>query len=509
MNELLNIVNLPMMGGESPPGVTTAQSQSIGDGAFALLLSQLGQEIPALALPGMTKDETQEGDINSAAQMPLLQLLGSVGLTGQQPAMDGSFTGSLPINEEILPQGINLLSLDSGIAPTKMISSAQAVLMSALPVVNKAQTIVVTEQQPSADVISANGKPLQLPVELMLNGDDLARLQSLLLGKLPASLQSVASIPDPSGALPVTSAAIAAEMPSELDGLRQLLREQFPALNIENLSAQLHLKSPELLDSDAAPVMVPKTPLSERIAIAPAADRPADPVLQQTTPQDRPQVSVLSSPVSLAEIPLASATQTTATHDSPVIQPAYTEVASPAGQSVETPSNPRSTVAPETVTTVKEGNLEKTAVKATEATADYSQPASQWSKSTSDQPGITTAERTVATQEPQADRTRFQIQFDRFQIDALLQRSEIKLQLHPAALGSMRVKLVSTSTEVTARFETTNENARAVVEQNLSQLREAWTKPGSRLTMSKSCLRTTGTPASSQYQSRVTNCRCR
>ena len=98
MNELLNTVNLPALGAESPPGVGLKEGQSPGVDGFAVMLSQLGQVIPAIVLPGMTEAGTQQGEVSPAAQVALLQLLGSVGLTGQQQAMDGSSTGSLPIN---------------------------------------------------------------------------------------------------------------------------------------------------------------------------------------------------------------------------------------------------------------------------------------------------------------------------------------------------------------------------------------------------------------------------
>jgi len=136
------------------------------------------------------------------------------------------------------------------------------------------------------------------------------------------------------------------------------------------------------------------------------------------------------------------------------------------------------TITPETIKTVQEGNLEKTAAKAVDDASNFSQTAQHWSKATSDQSDQPVIKQVSETREPQIDKTKFRIQFDRFQIDTLLQRSEIKLQLHPANLGSMRVRLVSTSQEVTARFETTSEAARIAVEQNLPQLRESLDKAG-------------------------------
>jgi flagellar hook-length control protein FliK len=449
--------------------------QSTGADGFAAMLSQLGQTIPALAFPGMTEDGTQQGEVSSAVQVALLQLLGSVGLTGQQQAMDGSSTGSLPINAQ---QDFDLMSLNLGASPVETLVTARQLLASAIPASTDLQSIVVSEQQPSVSVASLNGAEFRLPADLLLSSGDLAKLQSIL-SKAPSTLpQSVATQPNLSFATPAKSVTTPPEVSSQLGGLEQLLKEQFPTLNIENLSAQLHLKSPELVKTDTAPIALPKTLPSDSLPTKPSIGQPVDAVLQQATPQDRPQINGLAEVLRSKGSPDLSANQTVVATSNLVTQPAPTVAVSPITLPTETKPHSDLTTTPETVKTVQDGSLEKTAVKAVEGAGDYSQTAQHWNKLTSDQSDPQVVKQVAETREPQIDKAKFRIQFDRFQIDALLQRSEIKLQLHPASLGSMRVKLISTSQQVTARFETTSEAARTAVEQNLPQLRESLDKAG-------------------------------
>jgi hypothetical protein len=53
MNEILNALNLQLLGAESPPGISLKEGQSPGANGFAAMLSQLGQAIPVIDLPGM------------------------------------------------------------------------------------------------------------------------------------------------------------------------------------------------------------------------------------------------------------------------------------------------------------------------------------------------------------------------------------------------------------------------------------------------------------------------
>jgi flagellar hook-length control protein FliK len=516
MNELLNTVNLPALSAESLPGVSLKEGQSTGADGFAVMLCQLGQAIPALVLPGMTEAGTQQGEVSPAAQVALLQLLNSVGLTGQQQAMDGSSTGSLPINShqgEVSPtaqvallqllgsvgltgqqqamdgsstgslpisgqQDFDLMSLNLGASPVETLVTARQLLASAIPASTDPQLIVVSEQQPSVDVASLNGAECRLPVDLMLSSGDLTRLQSIL-SKVPStSPQSMAMQPNLSLATSAKSVATLPEVSSQLGGLEQLLKEQFPTLNIENLSAQLHLKSPELVKKDTAPITLPKILPSDGLPTKPSTGQSVNAILQQATPQNRPQINGFAEVLSSTTSPDLSASLTAAALSSPVTQPAPTVAVSQTTLPTETKPHSDLTTTPEIIKTVQEGSLEKTAAKAVDTASNYPQTAQHWNKLTSDQSDPPVAKQVMEAGEPQIDKTKFRIQFDRFQIDALLQRSEIKLQLHPANLGSMRVKLVSTSQEVTARFETTSEAARIAVEQNLPQLRESLDKAG-------------------------------
>ena len=475
MNDLLNTVNLQSLGAESPPGISLKEGQSIGVDGFAAMLSQLGQAIPALSFPGITEDGTKQGEISPAAQVALLQLLGSVGLTGQQQAMDGFSTGSLPIKTQ---QDFDLMSLNLGASPVETLATARQLLASAIPASTDPQLIVVSEQQPSAGVASLNGAECRLPADLMLSNGDLVKLQAILSQVSSTSPQAVTIQPDLSLATSAKSVTTLPEVSSQLGGLEQLLKEQFPTLNIENLSAQLHLKSPELVKTDTAPIAPPKIVPFDVLPTKPSTGQSVDAMLPQATPQNRPQVNSLAEVLPSTGLPDLSASQTAAALNSPVTQSAPTVAVSQTAMPTETKPHSDLTTTPETIKTVQEGSLEKTAVKAVEGASDYPQTAQHWNKLTSDQSDPPVVEQVAETREPQNDKTKFKIQFDRFQIDALLQRSEIKLQLHPDSLGSMRVKLVSTSQEVTARFETTSEVARTAVEQNLPQLRESLDKAG-------------------------------
>ncbi len=69
----------------------------------------------------------------------------------------------------------------------------------------------------------------------------------------------------------------------------------------------------------------------------------------------------------------------------------------------------------------------------------------------------------------------------RVQIDTLLKRGEIKLQLQPEHLGTVKIRLVTTPHETAARLETSSEDARRAVEVSLPQLRESFERAGLKL----------------------------
>lgn len=516
MNELLNAVNLSAFGAESPPGANLPEGQTKDADGFAVMLSQLGQSTPAIVLPGMTETGTKHGENSPPTQLALLQLLASMGLTGQQQAMDGSFTGSLPIitqqgevsseaqaallqllnsvgvtgqqsamdgfSNGLLPigvqQGFDLMNLNLGASPVETLVSARRLLAAAITASTNPEPIVISEQQPIVSVATPNGAEVRLPVDLMLNSGDLTKLQSILSEALSKPPQPVAVQPGQSPSVLKTLLTNLPDKASQLTGLEQLLKEQFPALNIENLSAQLYLKSPELVKTDIAPDVPFKMLPSDALLVKPLVEQSVSAVLQQATPQDRPQLNGVVEILPLSVTPDPSAGQTTVAVSSSVTQSVPTAAISQTTPPIDTRKPSDLSIAPEIVKTVEKGNIEKTAIKATEDSSNFPQTAQHWNKLSSDKIDLPVAKQVTNTDEPQIDKTKFRIQFDRFQIDALLQRSEIKLQLHPTNLGSMRVKLVSMSQEVTARFETTSEAARTAVEQNLPQLRESLDKAG-------------------------------
>jgi hypothetical protein len=85
-------------------------------------------------------------------------------------------------------------------------------------------------------------------------------------------------------------------------------------------------------------------------------------------------------------LPNLSASQATDALSSPVTQPTPAVAVSQTTLPTETRPHSDSTATPETIKTVQEGNLEKTAAKAVDDAGNFSQTAQHWSKSTSDQP---------------------------------------------------------------------------------------------------------------------------
>lgn len=76
---------------------------------------------------------------------------------------------------------------------------------------------------------------------------------------------------------------------------------------------------------------------------------------------------------------------------------------------------------------------------------------------------------------------RFKLEIKRGHIEALLKKGEVKLQLQPDHLGSLKIKLLTNPTNVSARMETSSEEARRAVEASLPQLRESFERAGLKL----------------------------
>lgn len=73
------------------------------------------------------------------------------------------------------------------------------------------------------------------------------------------------------------------------------------------------------------------------------------------------------------------------------------------------------------------------------------------------------------------------IHFSQAQLNTLLKRGEVKMQLSPPELGEMKVELRTHADQITARFELRSEAARQIVEQNLPHLRESLERAGIRI----------------------------
>jgi flagellar hook-length control protein FliK len=511
MNELLSIVNLPEIDA-APPGAIPKPESAKGDGGFAAMLMQLGPANPALASPGLTKNDTQQSvvspdqlaSITPTFQMTseLLQLLNSVGLTGQQPAMDGSTTGSLmqSANAQNLEQLLGK-NADSQLVG-KLFSVGQWVSQLA-PATGDQKIVILPEQllaleNPSPQGPVDNVTQFSLPADLVLSSNDLAQVRAILAGVLTTAPGAAVATPELTTGVPAPVDLPKARSADETVSLEQALKTQFPTLKLEQISAQIELADPQLARPEAA--KIPATNAKVFIADNP----PVNIVVHDIAPLSELSKGTEPSPRLVDQrLPNALTNQNGQTAinvpDGNVTSPAAIIVAAETAKpAVEVPAQPVAQLAaainsedvanpkgqtdpvsaPRTPDQLEVGSLEKSAVKAVDTTADYSQTAQQWNNQAAEKNDASSAERVTETRQPHLEKTKFKIQFDRFQIDALLKRSEIKLQLQPASLGSMRVKLVSTPQEMTARFETTTEAARAAVEQSLPLLKESLEKAG-------------------------------
>ncbi len=466
------------------------------------MLTELGQANPVPVPGGMTADKSQPGEVSPAtlaAMAPslqltpaLLQLLGSMGQPGQQSAMDGSLTGSLPIN----PQTFDLANLPAGIQPQETLVTANQLLALNSPKSIDPQLAMLMEQPTStvtmptiseltADAQQTDVAPYRLPVDLMMTKNDLAKLQMLLAGLQVTPQGQTAEEPVTVNGVPIPVDTSSPSYQPELQNLEQMLKSQFPTLNIEHLSAQLNLKDPQLAQLKAALAATAKetpvgsTPAKPQLVIA----QSGDPIVKQAPTQNPSQIATPVDIAAAQKSEILSVAGTVASQVQAAIDPANPAATAtqPVVETVNQKATPESTSPLSGATQTQSGNLVKTAVKSAESAdsgSSYSQTAQNWSGQASDRSDVASTEQVAQPREPHVDKTKFKIQFDRFQIDALLKRSEIKLQLQPASLGNMRVKLVATPQEMTARFETTNEAARIAVEQNLPQLKESLERAG-------------------------------
>lgn len=78
----------------------------------------------------------------------------------------------------------------------------------------------------------------------------------------------------------------------------------------------------------------------------------------------------------------------------------------------------------------------------------------------------------------QSNVEKFKVEIKRNHIEALLKRGEVKLQLQPDHLGSLKIKLTTSPNQVSARVETSSEEARRTVELSMPQLKESLERSG-------------------------------
>ncbi len=240
--------------------------------------------------------------------------------------------------------------------------------------------------------------------------------------------------------------------------LTSLLQREFPKLNIESVSAkneyQIRL-TPTVQAHDQA------QPLVAAAQITPSAELPI-------TPTHRPVKPLMVAPAPGSQKAVAFVAAPDATPENSFEVPTATANEPKPIAATQKTVNLR-TVAPiieDAVSANTTGNSLgefDSAFKSASSGSTDSSPVSE------------------ATYAKTTDLERAHFTVKRVQIDTLLKRGEIKLQLQPEHLGTVKIRLVTTPHETVARLETSSEDARRAVEVSLPQLRESFERAGLKL----------------------------
>jgi hypothetical protein len=511
MNQLLNIMPILTASTTNAPDAVVAGFPGTATGVaidFGALLAQLalgggivsGKQSPTTLIPiaglagfvSMDQDAAvkcspgaidQETVIPSTTNIidPLLQLaLGAMPVGGVSPQPTVALNPNMVNTVESLLAGMaksdkpptDMIAISS---PTRQIMVSVDQLLAALQsgVEGAPVTISPIEVLPGSSA-PASSAALLVPASLTVNEVDFAKMQLL-----PAITTMPTVNTDGSPVLPIGNAKTApvfqpiAKTP-DLTNLESRLKEQFPSLKIDAVKVEVAL--------DLTPATTLRMPLEIKLPeVKPVFALSPDPRVELQTPVTKvvletpivPQtpaikVAVLETPIVPQQVgPVAL---------SPVVAASSQVEPEVSGAKTKSPALAKAGVT--LVETSLQIGSKQIVVQTSESSGDLSQSASNWSNAWGDRQMPTKVEVIASPQIPQPEKPKFKIEFNRFQIDALLKRSEMRIQLHPSYLGTMNIKLVSTPQEMTARFETATEAARAAVEQNLPQLRENLERAG-------------------------------
>lgn len=495
MDQFLNIMPIPVGGVQKAPDLGVAVvggNESVVGIDFRALLAQLAltggvvaDKTGAVALmPEIGRTITPVADKETPVQDtsdsidPLVLL------------MDGLMAGSMPVSTTTPPASVvtndsvtdlllmsapmkipkpdaSLLELITISSPTKQVSVSVDQLLAALQTKTPGNSLVVSpvEILPIGAAIVDSSTGL-IPTDLRLNEPDLAKLQLLLTQVVKSTMpETKVEIAQP-GENKIAPQILPTTEPAKMESLKTLLDQQFPSMKIESVKAELALY--------LAPTVSTKETITSNITnITHFTDVSSIPEFRSAAASFRKPLVIVQDPTvkTITAQPIAAEqVESEPLTRLPELRPEAPIAADTGVIKLKIGTTTKASSAPMEI--APNGNAAKIVIESTKDSNDPGQSASNWSKSWSNQEPSSETRVPLAPQLEQPDKPKFKIEFNRFQIDALLKRSEMRIQLQPSYLGTMRIKLVSTPQEMTARFETATETARAIVEQNLPQLRE-------------------------------------
>ncbi len=465
MNPLLNIFNLaPTTANPAGPLAPSTPAGVVPNGIFAMALNAAVQQAILSAF------------IEGVAPAPLSPALAEQAVISKQPQspteIDTQPQSAAPQSEPAavnaaVSAGLPLLAL---LDPNTAITSPQALPTQSNRPMHQDAVIadIVTplaDQQLAAMLVEMLGQPAPVPsqtaIAVTLPSTVNVKIdQPFAANEIMAALTQQTPTADADVALsdtPRVDRFAAGAQPAAIHQLKSQLQQQYPELRIQSLDGQLQAEATVKLQPHTAAPNFTAQPAVAEVAALPLPLR-GHPVVnfvghkKSGQPSAQPVAAVGSQPPT-SEVEAESV----------VVKP----VQAPLPETSPKPLVGAEAIRPsETLKQdipVSAGTGQTTVAEVDKLPAD---DGGQMSKS-------------AAIEIP--DTERVHVSLKRVQIETLIKRGEIKLQLQPEHLGTVKVRLVTTPHETSARLETSSEDARRLVEANLPQLRESFERAGLKL----------------------------
>ncbi len=253
----------------------------------------------------------------------------------------------------------------------------------------------------------------------------------------------------------------------ELHSLKSHLRKAFPSLNIESASGKVNVQVNLSKPGNEAQTKIDLPISSRSIAVTnglPIAIAPQIATAVLTSGQPAKSARITRQPQSTGKVPVQSPARIAVDGEAPVRLENRIAIRKPVQVALKSQGfNIEKLMSSEG--SVKDPLTENIAIDKT----DF--------KVTGDKHIQQATDRSLELNGTE----RFKLEVKRGHIEALLKKGEIKLQLQPEHLGYLKIKLTTTPTEVSARMETSSEDAKRAVELSLPQLRESFERAGLKL----------------------------